>query len=173
MFNVRYTPLLLAVALLGAGTGRDGVFIKQALQSGTHEVAQAALEATNSTDSRVRQFAGRMTTDHQQANQQLIVLGNSRGIDTSFAPSQPAITAMTPAPNGVANEPASGGRVLAPTAYFREEIAAHEKAIALFEREASSGTDSQVRAFAKQTLPILRGHLKLAQKYLSQEQQHH
>ncbi len=163
---------LFAMVLMGALSSGDASFVKQALISGTHEVSQAALEA-NATDYRVRQFAGRMTTDHQQANQQLIAIGNAKGIDTSFAQSQPPITAITPAPNGVPNAPAKGGKTLSPAAYFREEIAAHQKAIALFKEEAAGGSDPQLRAFAKQTLPTLQAHLRMAQTYLSQELHQH
>jgi putative membrane protein len=39
----------------------------------------------------------------------------------------------------------------------------HQKAIALFENEASRGTDAQLKAFASKQLPTLRAHLKQAQ----------
>ena len=169
MFKTSLFILLLAPALPAASaSAADSAFVKAALQSGTHEIAQAALQA-DSTDYRVRQFAGRMTTDHKVADQQLIALAGARGIDTSAAPSQPAITGTSPAPNGVAGAPAAGGKHLSPREYFREEITAHQKAVALFRHEASSGTDAQLRAFARSTLPVLEQHLQLAQRYLAQE----
>jgi putative membrane protein len=39
----------------------------------------------------------------------------------------------------------------------------HQKAIELFQNEADRGTDAQLKAFAKKTLPTLRAHLKQAQ----------
>lgn len=39
----------------------------------------------------------------------------------------------------------------------------HQKAIELFEKEANSGGDAQLKAFAGKTLPKLRDHLKQAQ----------
>jgi putative membrane protein len=42
-------------------------------------------------------------------------------------------------------------------------VADHKKDIAEFEKEASSGKDPEIKAFAAKTLPTLREHLKLAQ----------
>lgn len=39
----------------------------------------------------------------------------------------------------------------------------HQKAIELFQKEADGGSDAQLKAFAKKTLPTLRDHLKQAQ----------
>jgi putative membrane protein len=43
------------------------------------------------------------------------------------------------------------------------QVTAHKQAIALYQREAKSGTNARVRAFAKKTLPVLRMHLQKAQ----------
>jgi putative membrane protein len=47
-------------------------------------------------------------------------------------------------------------------AYMTHMVADHKKDIAEFEREASSGQDADLKAFAAKTLPTLREHLKLA-----------
>ena len=44
----------------------------------------------------------------------------------------------------------------------------HQKAIDLFQQEAKSGKDADLKGFAKATLPTLQQHLDLAQK--TQEQ---
>jgi predicted outer membrane protein len=46
--------------------------------------------------------------------------------------------------------------------YMRQQLKAHEKAISLFEREANSGKDPELKAFASNTLPALREHQQLA-----------
>jgi putative membrane protein len=44
----------------------------------------------------------------------------------------------------------------------------HEKDVALFEQQAESGEDADLRAFAEETLPTLREHLELAKEVHSQ-----
>lgn len=41
-------------------------------------------------------------------------------------------------------------------------VADHEKDIAAFEKEASSGSDPEIKNWAGQTLPTLRAHLNEA-----------
>jgi putative membrane protein len=43
----------------------------------------------------------------------------------------------------------------------RRQIRDHEKTIALFEREAKSGKDAELKAFAEKTLPTLKEHLSM------------
>jgi putative membrane protein len=48
-------------------------------------------------------------------------------------------------------------------AYLQRMIADHEKAIRMFEAQAKNGTDADLTALAKKTLPALKQHLKEAQ----------
>lgn len=43
------------------------------------------------------------------------------------------------------------------------QVKAHQEAIALFEKEATGGADTELKAFAQKQLPGLRNHLKQAQ----------
>jgi len=47
-------------------------------------------------------------------------------------------------------------------AYAAQMVKDHEGAVALFENEASSGSDADLKAFAGKTLPTLQEHLKMA-----------
>jgi putative membrane protein len=53
-------------------------------------------------------------------------------------------------------------------AYMDEMVQDHEKDIGLFEQQAESGEDPDLRAFAEETLPTLREHLELAEETQSQ-----
>ncbi len=165
---------ILALTLIAASSGvsaTDRAFVSAALKSGVAEVDQAAV-AANAIDYRVRQFAGKMTTDHQAANQQLAAIASDIGVDTgSTQPLQPQ-PATTPG-MGRPNVPAANPSPPSPVAYFEQQVREHQQAIALFTHEASAGTNEKLRAFARQLLPTLRAHLQLAQTYLKQEQQQH
>ena len=47
--------------------------------------------------------------------------------------------------------------------FVEAQVKAHQEAIALFEQEATSGADAELKAFAQKQLPGLRNHLKQAQ----------
>jgi putative membrane protein len=47
--------------------------------------------------------------------------------------------------------------------YAEHLVTEHEKTIALFETESTSGSDAELKAFATKTLPTLKEHLKAAQ----------
>ena len=47
--------------------------------------------------------------------------------------------------------------------FLEAQVKMHQDAIALFEKEANGGSDSDLKAFAQKQLPALRNHLKQAQ----------
>ena len=47
--------------------------------------------------------------------------------------------------------------------YIREQIVAHQKTAQLLAYEIGSGQDSQIKAFAEKTLPVVLRHLSIAQ----------
>ena len=53
-------------------------------------------------------------------------------------------------------------------AYMDEMVEDHEKDVELFEQQAESGKDPDLRAFAEETLPTLREHKELAKQVQSQ-----
>lgn len=168
--NTRIFPLLAcAVLLLGASSQSDSAFVRAAIQGNNAEISSASLNV-NSADTRVMQYAGRVRTDHLIANQQLIAIANKLHIDTSMAISQPQ-GETTPNANGRPNAPNTANQAPKASVYFKQEVAAHKQAIALYRKEAASGRDPALRTYAKQQLPILEKHLQLAQADLKAEEQ--
>jgi putative membrane protein len=47
-------------------------------------------------------------------------------------------------------------------AYADQMVKDHEDAVALFDKESTSGNDADLKAFAGMTLPTLQDHLKMA-----------
>jgi putative membrane protein len=46
--------------------------------------------------------------------------------------------------------------------YMKHQVADHDKAVALFERQAKNGKDAELKAFAERTLPTLKEHQQMA-----------
>jgi putative membrane protein len=54
-------------------------------------------------------------------------------------------------------------------AFLSDEIAAHEKAIAAFRREAAHGSKPEVKAMASRMIPVLEKHLETARRLAKSE----
>jgi lipid-binding SYLF domain-containing protein/predicted outer membrane protein len=144
-----------------AAAKADQDFVKAAAQSGMAEVEASKLALKKSQDADVRNFAQRMVDDHTKANDKLKVIARSNNLSI---PDQSS--------NEQQNKIESLGKVAGDTFDQRYMdffgVPAHERAINLFEREAKSGADADLRDFAQNTLPTLREHLKMARDVSAQ-----
>ena len=131
-------------------TPADYNFIFQAAYSGWGEVMAGQLAPRRSTNPAVLQAASMMVADHTQTNQELAPLATARGITPPTGPD--------PGRLGTLNilEPMTG-RVF-DIAYLQEQTEDHVVAIALFQSEAQSSLDPELRAFAQTHLPVLQRH---------------
>lgn len=138
---------------------QDKTFIHQAALSGMAEVQEGQLAAAKAARSAVKQFGQQMVTDHTPVNQQLAQLAQSKGVTppTDLDPAHAAILARLQRERGVSFD----------RDYMRNQIADHQAAVALFQRESAEGTDPDLKSFAGQTLPTLQSHLEEAQKLVA------
>ncbi len=132
----------------------DRHFVMEATHGGMKEVAagRAALERSTSED--VKQFAQRIVDDHTKANDELKALASSKNI--TIPDESKGLHHPTP-PNWESLKGVAFDRV-----FMADQVRAHEKTIALFERQAKSGADAELKSWAEKTLPALREHLKMA-----------
>ena len=49
-------------------------------------------------------------------------------------------------------------------AYMKDMVRDHKEAVKLFQKEAESGEDNDLKTFASKTLPTLQDHLTMAQQ---------
>ncbi|WP_347468713.1 DUF4142 domain-containing protein [Burkholderia stagnalis] len=134
--------------------GIDAEFVDKAGLAGKSEMqaSQLALEKASSPD--VRAFAKRMVDDHGKVSARLRGLGVRKGL--------PVQTVQIVDPDVEALRRRAGRDFdVAYLAVAGPE--AHRKAIRVFEDEARNGHDADLRAFANDTLPLLRQHLAAAQ----------
>jgi putative membrane protein len=134
----------------------DRQFVATAGSGGLAEVEAARLAEQQAGKKQVKDMAQRMIADHSKANEKLASLASQAGLSAPTAPDakQKAEATKLKTLSGAAFD----------RAYVKDEIQDHKETIALFQKEAKSGQDPQLKQFASQTLPTLQQHLKMAQK---------
>jgi putative membrane protein len=159
----KFLPACLATGVLGltalsasaALSSADREFAMKAASGGLAEVQAAQLAEQRATSPQIKQFAQRMVTDHTAANTELQQI--AKQADVSL-PAQPT-----------GKDAAEGQKLRGVTgtafdqAYAQGQLQDHRETVELFQKEASSGQDPALKAFAQKTLPILQQHLQMAE----------
>jgi putative membrane protein len=124
---------------------KDRKFIQEAANGGVAEVADGMVAEKEGQSSEVKKTGARMVADHSKANNELAELAKKKGlsIDTSKG------------------KPRNFDRAKFDRQYLVTMESDHEADIKAFEKEASSGDDADLKAWASKTLPTLRAHLAM------------
>jgi putative membrane protein len=164
--NLKLTAMTLALLftfLLGATTAGaqvpDEDFAMKAAAAGNKEVRLGRLASRRARAGTVKRFGRRMVADHTNAGIKLKAIAARKRI---------ALPAGLDAEGRDAVDRLSmlRGREF-DRAYMEMMLSDHEKAVADFESEANAGSDRQLRSFARQALPTLRMHLRMARDGVS------
>jgi putative membrane protein len=134
-------PAAKAASKLSAA---DKTFMMNAAKGGMMEVEMGKVAAQNSQSADVKKFGNRMVTDHSKANNELMALAKEEGV------SLPAAKAP--------------GKWKSDKDYMNMMVKDHQADLAEFQKEAQSGTDPDLKAFAAKGAKMVSGHLKLAQE---------
>src|SRR5690606_23092036 len=120
------------------------------------EIELASLAQRKSASPAVQEFANRMITDHRNASTQLTQAAQEEGIVTprSIAPRHAQIRDQLSQLSGQQFD----------RQYLETQVNMHREAVDLFRQQASAGQSPELRSFAEQTLPLLEGHLNIAQQ---------
>ena len=96
-----------------------------------------------------------MVDDHSKANDELKDLASKKNVTlpTDVDAKDKATMDRLSALNGAAFD----------KAYMRHMVSDHKKDISEFQKEASSGSDTDVKSWASKTLPTLQHHLQMAE----------
>jgi putative membrane protein len=133
----------------------DMAFVKEAAVGGMAEVELGNLAKEKAASNDVKQFGARMATDHAKANDELKQWAQQKSvtlpadIDAKHKATRDRLAKLS----GAAFD----------KAYMHEMLMDHQHDVAAFKKEAASGKDPDVKAWAGKTLPTLQEHLKLAQ----------
>lgn len=133
-----------------AGGQADHRFVMKAAEGGMMEVELGQLAASKAKNDDVKQLGQKMVDDHSKANEELKSLAQQKGITL---PTEPSAKAKQ---KKARLEKLSGDAF--DRAYVQEMMKDHSKDIAEFEKEAKSGKDPEIKAWAEKTLPTLHQH---------------
>lgn len=128
----------------------DKEFVMRAAQGGMTEVQLGKLASDKGGSSQVKDFGSRMVKDHSQANDELKSLADKKGFALSSALDvrhQAQVDKLSRLSGSAFDK-----------AYVTNQVRAHESTVELFQQEASSGQDPDLKAFASRTLPTLQSH---------------
>ena len=142
----------------GAGASipaADKSFVEKAAVGGLAEVQMGKMAQQKGSSDQVKQFGSRMVEDHSKANDELKQVASSKGITLPTDLDAKHKSKMEKM------QKLSGAQF--DRAYMDDMVSDHKQDVADFKKEANSGKDSDIKAFAAKTLPTLEDHLKMAQ----------
>jgi putative membrane protein len=152
-----FAALLAGVA--NAQDGGDAKFLEDAIQTDIAEVKLSELALQRSNDDHVRELAHRLQTDHSASMQQSIAVAKNLGLKM---PSTPTADALE---HYAALEKLSGEAFDA--AFVRHMVDGHREAVAKFEQQSHSNSNSAIADLVAETLPQLKEHLSMAESLLA------
>lgn len=134
----------------------DGTFVADAASGGIEEVKLGQLAQQKAYNSAVKDFGKRMEMDHSKAADQLKDVASRNKIEL---PSE-----MNYDGNATYERLAALSGKDFDKEYAKDMVKDHEKAVAEFKKEASSGSNTDLKNFASQSLPMLESHLQAARE---------
>jgi putative membrane protein len=156
MKHASFALTLIPIAALAASGSPDASFYKALAEGGMAEVRLGKLAEQKAADPGVKDFAAMMVKDHSAANAQLRTLAASKNVTL---PKGPGVAADA---KKAELEVLSGHSF--DSSYLSNQIKAHEDTVVLLQKEISSGSDAEAKAFAQQVLPTVQAHLQAADK---------
>ncbi|EJN37902.1 putative outer membrane protein [Pseudomonas sp. GM84] len=145
--------LLVSMASFHVQAASSDDFVDAATEAGIAEVVTGNLAQEKSQSADIKQFAQQMVTDHTKANQKLGDI--ARKLDISV-PDEAALT------DKVKKMILEWREESFDKSYVNNQVDAHEKAVELFKKEATSSDKPELKAFASDALPTLQHHLEQA-----------
>lgn len=135
-------------------SGEDRKFVMMARPMGLAEIKMAQIAKDYASDPKIKQFADQIIQDHTSSNRQLmkLVKGSDVSVPDSLDREHEKLIDKLWSLEGEEFD----------KEFMRAEIRDHEQAVNLYQREASSGQDSDLKEFARGCVPILQEHLNHA-----------
>jgi putative membrane protein len=134
----------------------DAKFVEVASAAGLAEIDLGKLGASQGQSDAVKAFGQQMIDDHTKANEELTTIASGKSIPVATAPmpNDAKAASLIGAKQGAAFD----------NAFKKKMVADHQNAVKLFTKEATSGKDPELKAFASKTLPTIKHHLEMAKQ---------
>jgi putative membrane protein len=133
----------------------DKEFVMKAAMGGMAEVQMGQMAAEKASNKDVKAFGQRMVADHSKANDQLKQLATVKGLALP--------TEIGEEHKKAADHLAGLSGKAFDKAYMTHMVDDHQKDVAEFQKESTSGQDADLKGWAGATLPTLQEHLTIAQ----------
>lgn len=132
-------------------------YVKMASASDLFEIQSSQLAVQRAQNPQVREFAQMLVTHHTQTSQQLMAAAQAAGM----SPPQPMLMPMQQEMMQELQQASGGGfdRV-----YMRQQVPAHEMALALHSNYSRNGDTPSLRTTASAAVPIVTQHLQRARQ---------
>ncbi|WEK52440.1 MAG: DUF4142 domain-containing protein [Candidatus Kaistia colombiensis] len=128
-------------------------FVATAGHAGTYEVQAGELAVQRATSPDVKSFAQQMVTDHTKIGEALKTAAGAMPLPAKLdVKHTKELAELKVAPAGSFD-----------ALYLKQQLDAHEKAVALLKVESSKGDDPALKSFAATNLPTLQHHLEMVQ----------
>ncbi|KQS34500.1 DUF4142 domain-containing protein [Pedobacter sp. Leaf194] len=134
----------------------DAKFATDAANGGLAEVALGKLALEKTTNASVKEFANMMVNDHGKANEELMSIAATKNItlpadvDAEHKKKADDLSKKT-------------GKDFDKD-YVDAMVDGHKKTLKLMQDEAKDGKDTELKAFAAKTAPIVQAHLDMINK---------
>jgi putative membrane protein len=127
-------------------------FVLKAASGGMEEVALGELAEQKAQSEQVKELAALIAQEHTTANQELMQVAESKGIQVpkTTSPASQTVAASMSELNGPEFD----------LAYVMQQQGAHLATIALFDFAANHAMDPDVKAFAQKYLPKIQAHTR-------------
>jgi putative membrane protein len=138
----------------------DRTFISQAAYGSLGEVALGEIATEQAGSPAVRNFGQMMVQEHTRMNEELIAIAAEQGVTPPSAPDpgRQAVGAQLSQLEGAAFD----------RQYIQQQLADHETTLTLFEGQADSGQDPELRAFARKYAPVVEEHIAMLRELQTQ-----
>jgi putative membrane protein len=120
------------------------------------EVELGRIVVQKASNDKVKQFGQRMIDDHFRLDEELNGIAALNNIDTAAQ--------LDSRDKAIVDRYENMSGTELDRAYMRDMVKDHRTDIADFQKEANSGTNSELKNWAASTLPTLEEHLRLAKE---------
>ena len=134
-------------------------FMMMAATSDMNEIGLSNQALSKSANEEVKKLAQMMIDDHTKSSEELKPIAASKGV---MMP-----TEMDSKHKSAMEKMSSMSGMEFDMAYVKMMVKDHEKAVALFQKEADAGKDAEAKAFAAKTLPVVQMHLDMSRNMMT------